>query len=882
MPASLRNTSGLLVLAVLALLATTGTARAATVTFDLWATTGSVTPPGGAATPIWGFASAAGGAAAIPGPVLSVTQGDTVVINLTNGLAEAAALDFPGQALVPDQVGAAPGATTSYTFVADRPGTFLYQAGLLPQAEHQAAAGLYGALVVRPPPPVAGAPAQAYADPASAYDVEAVLVLSELDPALAAAPASFDLRGYAPRYFLINGSAYPATAAIAAAAGQRVLLRYLNAGLQHHSMAVLGLNQAVLAVDGNPRTFGQPVVAETVAPGQTMDAVVTIPAGALAGSRFALYDAAMKLQNGTGTGAQAGFGGMLTFLVTGPAGGTTPTGPTTSGVAAAPSPTDGSVAVTVTATVAADLVTTPSALVTAAELFLDAPGAAGTGLAMAAADGAFDAASEAVTATIPAATMSALLSGTHTVYVHGQDSSLAWGPLASASLVVSRAAPTAGAVAMAPNPASGAVAVTVTSTLTASGGVVSGAEFFIDATGADGSGTAMSGAFGGASATASGTIPPATLAALPSGVHTVYVHGASGTTWGAFNFATLTLDKTGPATTGPSLTPTPTTGAAGVAVHATGDDSASGGANVVAARYSVDGGAPVAMAVNAASPVASLDATIPAATAGALAEGAHPVAIQSQDALGNWGAAATITLVIDRTGPATSGVTATPTPADATTSMRVSATVSDGASVAALAEGFIDPAGTPAPGTGFRLAPSDGAANATTEVFFADVPATTLSQLTFGSHAVAVRGQDAAGNWGALASASFTRSGVAVADAYALTANTSTTPQQLNVASPGLLRNDTPAPAGGSRSAILVSGPVRTSGTGAGTIRVTCGGATTTGVCANGSFRATFTPVTSTSGATRQASKRGTYQFTYSEIVNGVTSRPATVTITVN
>ena len=204
MPASLRNALGLLVLAVLALLATTGTARAATLTFDLWATPGTVTPPGGAATPIWGFATAAGGAPSLPGPVLSVTQGDTVVINLTNGLAEAAALDFPGQALVPDQVGAAPGASTSYTFLADRPGTFLYQAGLLPQAEHQAAAGLYGALVVRPPPPGPGAPAQAYADPASAYDAEAVLVLSELDPALAAAPASFDLRGYAPRYFLIK------------------------------------------------------------------------------------------------------------------------------------------------------------------------------------------------------------------------------------------------------------------------------------------------------------------------------------------------------------------------------------------------------------------------------------------------------------------------------------------------------------------------------------------------------------------------------------------------------------------------------------------------------------------------------------------------------
>ncbi len=30
------------------------------------------------------------------------------------------------------------------------------------------------------------------------------------------------------------------------------------------------------------------------------------------------------------------------------------------------------------------------------------------------------------------------------------------------------------------------------------------------------------------------------------------------------------------------------------------------------------------------------------------------------------------------------------------------------------------------------------------------------------------------------------------------------------------------------------------------------------------------------------ASKRGTYQFTYTETLNGVTTAPATVTITVN
>ncbi len=71
--------------------------------------------------------------------------------------------------------------------------------------------GLYGALIVRPP-----AAGQAYDDPATAFDDEAVLVLSEIDPALnnSATPATFDMRKYAPRYFLINGRTHPDTAPV--------------------------------------------------------------------------------------------------------------------------------------------------------------------------------------------------------------------------------------------------------------------------------------------------------------------------------------------------------------------------------------------------------------------------------------------------------------------------------------------------------------------------------------------------------------------------------------------------------------------------------------------------------------------------------------------
>ena len=70
-----------------------------------------------------------------------------------------------------------------------------------------------------------------------------MLVLGEIDPALnnAANKLAFDMRNFKPKYFTINGKAYPATASDPdCTAGNTVLLRYVNAGISYHSMSVLG------------------------------------------------------------------------------------------------------------------------------------------------------------------------------------------------------------------------------------------------------------------------------------------------------------------------------------------------------------------------------------------------------------------------------------------------------------------------------------------------------------------------------------------------------------------------------------------------------------------------------------------------------------------
>jgi FtsP/CotA-like multicopper oxidase with cupredoxin domain len=276
---------------------------------DLCAKTGNVAVAGNT-VPIWGYvvkptgvACADAPAPSLPGPALEVDEDATVTIRLHNALSQPSSLVFPGQTgLVPDTTGVAVGAMREYTVTASEPGTYLYESGR--NSARQVAMGLYGAMIVRP-----AAAGQAYGDPATAYDSEALLVLSEIDPALNAAPATFDLRNYKPRYWLINGKAFPQTDLIAADAGDRLLLRWLNAGNTHQTMTLLGAHQRVLAKDAAPERHPYDVVAETIAAGQTVDAIASVPAGAASGTRLPLYNREMRLTNGSSFP-----GGMLTYV----------------------------------------------------------------------------------------------------------------------------------------------------------------------------------------------------------------------------------------------------------------------------------------------------------------------------------------------------------------------------------------------------------------------------------------------------------------------------------------------------------------------------------------------------------------------------------------
>jgi hypothetical protein len=197
----------------------------------------------------------------VPGPTLIVTEGQTVTVNLQNGLPAAAgntSILFPGfnvtatggvQGLLTQE--AAPAGTVTYTFVANSPGTHAYYSGT--QSDLQVEMGMYGAVIVLPATVPAtcsvGLPATnpggnskakaawsesdyrlapaAFDSAKSCYDREYLFQWAEMDPrihsaALAQVTAKVGCvagtagcslyvptEPYHPAYFVINGRSMP-------------------------------------------------------------------------------------------------------------------------------------------------------------------------------------------------------------------------------------------------------------------------------------------------------------------------------------------------------------------------------------------------------------------------------------------------------------------------------------------------------------------------------------------------------------------------------------------------------------------------------------------------------------------------------------------------
>lgn len=731
-------------------------------TCDLWATTGTLTLPDGVTVPVWGFTDTAASPAQVPGPVLVGNAGETLEVVLHNDLlTETVSLTFPGQMdLLPDLEGVAAGGTITYTFPISQAGTFLYEAGMTENGMRQVVMGLYGALVVRP----SGAPDQAYDDAGTAFDDEALLVLGAVDPDFNDDPYGYSMQFYEPKYWLINGKAYSQTEEIDSAAGHNILLRYVNATHETQGMGLLGLRQLVIGSDGRYMTYPYGVVNETIAAGQTLDALTSVPLSATVGSKYALYNTALFLHNAGqrlgGPGGPLAFGGMLTFInvVTG-----APTGlpgPTASNVSVVPNPTAGTEGVTLT--VYLDDSQSGGSNVVAAEYFTGSLGTAGTGVSITVPS---PAPQVTLTIFIPASTLANWPSGIVNIYVRGQDADNMWGAPGSTALSLDKSGPDVTGLSLSLNATNGTrpVLLRATGDDRANGGndVVSGT-YQIDG------GAVMPMTLARTDApvvamTSSISIP--LLASLPEGVQTIAVTAQDSLgNWGAPGTIDLFVDRTGPQSAILTLSPSTL--------------DLSGAPPVTHVR--MEGFITDTLAAGIRSPLTNAEAFInrtgPAGTGFDLfpsdglfdevgervyfdipisaflflSQGQHTVYAHGLDVAGNWGAVGSAIITIDRgttdtTGPDITTMNVSPNPTDGSMWATLTGNASDPGSLSnvAAAEYYVNV--DPGQGNAVAVSAQDGAYDSPLESLTAQMQTGLWAN---GTYTVYLRAQDSVANWG--------------------------------------------------------------------------------------------------------------------------------------
>lgn len=285
-------------------------------TFDLTAETGYIMMPDMTTTFMWSYGTPGGGFQH-PGPVLCVNEGDTVTVNLTNSLTVPVSIMFPGQENVqangaPAQAefsgptlvsltnSAAPsGGTVTYSFVANKPGTFIYESGT--DTKMQVGMGLFGALVVKP---TLGANyVNNRSDSRFEPTEEFIALLSEIDPyqhQAAELGLNFNMNNYRARYWMLNGRGFPDSIADNNASWlpnqpygalariypydainhpYHAVERFLNVGSEDYPFHPHGQNGLVINRDGNPvegplgEDLSMEKFAVNIGPGQTWDVI---------------------------------------------------------------------------------------------------------------------------------------------------------------------------------------------------------------------------------------------------------------------------------------------------------------------------------------------------------------------------------------------------------------------------------------------------------------------------------------------------------------------------------------------------------------------------------------------------------------------------------
>ncbi|MFA7387528.1 MAG: multicopper oxidase domain-containing protein [Thiohalobacteraceae bacterium] len=202
----------------------------------------------------------------VPGPLVRVTEGDTVEFTLINDKSSknSHSMDFHAARadVVQDFGSIKAGESKTFTYTADYPGVFFYHCGSDPMIQH-IARGMFGAIIVDPKDP----------DAMPKADREYVLIQSELYPN---PDAKEEMMANKWSNVMFNGGIFKydpvhdpeATRWLQAKPGERVRIYFVNAGPNEFSSfhPIAGIWDRVYA-SGNPKNVTYGMQSLVVGPG---------------------------------------------------------------------------------------------------------------------------------------------------------------------------------------------------------------------------------------------------------------------------------------------------------------------------------------------------------------------------------------------------------------------------------------------------------------------------------------------------------------------------------------------------------------------------------------------------------------------------------------
>lgn len=202
-----------------------------------------------------------------PGPTIEAVEGDRVRIFVKNNLPEPTAVHWHGVLLPAGMDGVAgltqkaiqPGETFKYEFTLKQHGTQMYHSH--GDEMVQMGLGTVGFFIIHPK-----------SRPGPKIDRDFAIFLGEwfVEPGTAT-PNPNVMTDF--NTFTFNSRAFPGTAPLVAKTGDRVRIRFANAGQESHPIHLHGFNFKIVATDGGdvPPSAQYPETTVVVFPGQTRD-----------------------------------------------------------------------------------------------------------------------------------------------------------------------------------------------------------------------------------------------------------------------------------------------------------------------------------------------------------------------------------------------------------------------------------------------------------------------------------------------------------------------------------------------------------------------------------------------------------------------------------